>query len=72
MRGVSASCHIEFESENTKRLSSVVGTDVEHAGATAGFDKVERRINIVKERCRGIVNVLPYELPECMEESLVL
>ena len=72
MTGVSASCHMEFESENTKRLSNIGGMEVEHTGATAGIDKIERRIRTVKERCRGIVNVLPYELPECMEESLVL
>ena len=63
---------MEFESENTKRLSNVIGMEVEHTGATAGIDKIKRRIRTAKDRCRGIVNVLPYELPECMEESLIL
>ena len=46
--------------------------EVEHTGTTAGIDKIERRIRTVRERCRGIVNVLPYKLPKCMGELLVL
>lgn len=40
-------------------------------GSTSGIDKIERQIRVIKERARGIMSVLPYELPESMEDSLI-
>ena len=57
----------EFRNQMHERLNiSVTST-----GATAGIDIIERPIRTIKERCRGIFNVLPYSLPKVMEPGLV-
>ena len=45
--------------------------EIEINGSTSGIDIIERQIRVIKERARGIMNVLPYELPESMEEGLI-
>ena len=71
-KGINAMDHTQVSKELFQFMNKNRGVDVENTGSTSGIDIIERRIRTVKERCRGIYSVLPYELPIAMEDALVM
>ena len=52
-------------------LFASVGIEMCSFGVNQHIAEVERRIRVMKERCRGIVNTLPYRLCKKLLEYLI-
>ena len=50
-------------------IKDILGTDIDTTGGES-VKVIERLIRVVKERIRGIINTLPYELPDIMIDWL--